>query len=156
MLGTSHGTVAPPPEVFPSATPPQLPPLFESLFKSRLLSRRDEISFVWAEASSNGSWAIVSVSGDYGLIWICDTGNMSVSRSKYAKDITVIEIITGKTHDISEYFDFRFYDWVTYHNDAVLGETLLGRWLGVYHKVKRLIYYLILTDTEHIISDTNV
>ena len=64
MLGPSHGPVAPPPEVFLSATPPevfQLPPLSESLFKRCWLSNRGEINFAWADASSDESWAIVSV-----------------------------------------------------------------------------------------------
>ena len=65
MLGPSYGPITPPPEVFPSATPPemfQLPPLSESIFKSRWLSNRDEISFAWDDASSDESWSIVSVS----------------------------------------------------------------------------------------------
>ena len=52
------------PEVFPSATPPevfQLPPHSESLFKSRWLSNRNKISFAWVDANSDESWAIVSV-----------------------------------------------------------------------------------------------
>ena len=64
MLVPSHGPVAPPPEVFPSATALevfQLPPLCESLFKRRWLSNRDEINFAWDNASSNKSWAILSV-----------------------------------------------------------------------------------------------
>ena len=64
MLGPSHGPAAPSPEVFPSVTPPEVfhfPPLSESLFKRRWLSNRDEINFAWADASSDESWAIVSV-----------------------------------------------------------------------------------------------
>ena len=63
MLGSSHGPAAPPPEVFPSATPLevfQLPPFSESLFWRRWLSNRDEINFAWADASSDESWVIVS------------------------------------------------------------------------------------------------
>ena len=51
---------------------------------------------------------------DYGLIWICETGNISVSSSCYAKGRTPLEIVTGETPDISEYTDFGFYDWVTW------------------------------------------
>ena len=64
MLGPSHGLAAPPSEFFLSATPPevfQLPPLSKILFKRRWLSNRDEINFAWADASSDESWAIVSV-----------------------------------------------------------------------------------------------
>ena len=51
---------------------------------------------------------------DFGYIWICETGNLSVSSSKYANGRTPIEIITGETPDISEYTDFSFYDWITF------------------------------------------
>ena len=53
------------PGVFLSATPPevfQIPPLSESIYKRLWLSNRDEISFAWADASSDESWAIVSMS----------------------------------------------------------------------------------------------
>ena len=36
---------------------------------------------------------------------------------------------------------FGFYDWVTYTANAGLGELLLGRWLGVSHKVGKLMSY---------------
>jgi hypothetical protein len=50
---------------------------------------------------------------DFGLVWICDTGNLSVSSSKYANGRTwSLEIVTGETPDISEYLDFSFYEWV--------------------------------------------
>ena len=72
---------------------------------------------------------------DYGLVWTCETGNLCVSSSRYAKKRSAIEMITGETPDISEYTDFGFYDWVTYHINAGLGDTQLGRWLGVSHKI---------------------
>ena len=45
-----------------------------------------------------------------GLVWICDIGELYISSSKCTKVRTVIEIITGKTPDISEYLDIIFYD----------------------------------------------
>ena len=78
---------------------------------------------------------------DYGLVWICETGNLTVSSSRYAKGRTALEIITGETPDISEYLDFGFYDWVTYRADAGMGELSLGKWLGVSHKVGQLMSY---------------
>ena len=62
---------------------------------------------------------------DIGFIWTCETGNMSVSSSKYAAGRTPIEIVTGETPDISEYTDFGFYDWVTHKQNAGLGEIQL-------------------------------
>ena len=93
---------------------------------------------------------------DYGLVWICETGNISVSSSRYAGNRTSLEIITGETPDISEYLDFSFYDWVTYRSNAGLGEVSLGRWLGVSHKVGQLMSYWICTQSGHVISCVTV
>ena len=45
---------------------------------------------------------------DYGLVWICETRNLSVSSSKYANGRTAIETVTGDTPGISKYLDFGF------------------------------------------------
>ncbi|KAI2501830.1 Reverse transcriptase (RNA-dependent DNA polymerase) [Fragilaria crotonensis] len=76
--------------------------------------------------------------------------------SKYAEGRTPLEIITGETPDISEYLDFEFYDWVTFRSNAGLGEVQLGRWLGVSHRVGRLMSYWILPDSAIPISATTV
>ena len=93
---------------------------------------------------------------DYGFIWICETNNLSVSSSRYAKGRTPIEMITGETPDISEYTNFSFYDWVMYRTNAGLGEISLGRWLGVSHKIGKLMSYWILTPAGKVISCTMV
>ena len=93
---------------------------------------------------------------DYGITWISETGNLSVSSSRYANGRTSIEIITGETPDISEYIDFGFYDWVTYRSNAGLGELSIGRWLGVSHKIGQLMSYWILTKHGKVISCTTV
>ena len=86
MLGKSHGPAAPTPEVFPSATPSevfQLPPLSKSLFKRRWLSNRDKVNFAWADASSDKSWAIVSVR----VVTVALSAAMAVAR--LARALTV-------------------------------------------------------------------
>ena len=93
---------------------------------------------------------------DFGVVWVCETNNVSVSSSRYAKARTPLEIITGETPDISEHLDFSFYDWVTYRTNAGLGEPSIGRWLGVSHKVGQLMSYWILTDKAKVISCTTV
>jgi hypothetical protein len=55
---------------------------------------------------------------DYGFVWVCEIGNICANISKYAEGRTPIEIITGKTPNISEYLDFEFYDWVMYQSNA--------------------------------------
>jgi hypothetical protein len=49
---------------------------------------------------------------DYGISWICETGNVIANSSRYADQRTPLEIITGETPDITEYLDFTIYDWV--------------------------------------------
>ena len=58
---------------------------------------------------------------DFEFIWVCETGNISVSSSKYAAGLTPVEIITGEIPDISEYTDFGFYRWITFKQNAGLG-----------------------------------
>jgi hypothetical protein len=67
-----------------------------------------------------------------------------------------LEIITGETPDISEYLDFEFYDWVLYRSNAGLGEIELARWLGVSHRVGRLMSDWILPESGIPISATTV
>ena len=93
---------------------------------------------------------------DFGLVWICETANLTVSSSHYANGRTALEYITGDTPDISEYIDFGFYDWVTYRTDAGLGPLSLGKWLGVSHKVGQLMSYWILPVSGTVISCTTV
>ena len=93
---------------------------------------------------------------DYGLVWICETGNLSVSSSHYTNGRTPLEFITGETPDISEYLDFSIYDWVTFRSNAGLGEEQLGRWLGVSHKVGDLMSYWIPPISGKVISCVTV
>jgi hypothetical protein len=80
---------------------------------------------------------------DYGINWVCETENMCTNLSRYADGRTPLEIITGDTPDISEYTDFGFYNWVTFRSNDGLSEVELGRWLGVPHRVGRLMSYWI-------------
>ena len=72
------------------------------------------------------------------------------------KGRTPLERITGDTIDISEYLDFGFYDWCWYHENAGLGPTKLGRWLGVAHRVGGLMSYWLLTINCTVIARTTV
>ena len=55
----------------------------------------------------------------------------TASNSVKLKGRTPLESLTGKTPDISEYFDFAFYDWVWFNKDAGIGEAMLGRFLVI-------------------------
>ena len=93
---------------------------------------------------------------DYGISYVCETGNVIVNTSKYSKGRTPLECITGETPNISEYLDFGFYDWVTFRNNAGLGNAALGRWLGVSHRVGQLMSYWILYISGIPVSCTTV
>lgn len=81
---------------------------------------------------------------DYVLDYVLETMNITVNSSRYADGRTPLEIITGITPDITEYLDFTIYDWVHFRMNAGLGESELGRWLGVSHRTGPLMTYWIL------------
>ncbi len=93
---------------------------------------------------------------DFGLSWICETENLTANSSKYADGRTSIEIITGETPDITEHLDFGFYDWIYFRQNAGLGPTELGRWLGVSHRVGPQLSYWILPSSGFPISCVTV
>ena len=93
---------------------------------------------------------------DFLITYICETGNICANSSKYSEARTPLEIITGETPDISEYVDFAFYSWVTFRQNAGLGEMELGRWLGVSHRVGMMMPYWILPGSGIPISCVTV
>ena len=93
---------------------------------------------------------------DYSLKWVSEVHVRTLSDATDLKGWTPLEWITGDTVDISEYLDFSFYDWCRYHENAGLGPTMLGRWLGVAHKVGGLMSYWVLTINCTVITRTTV
>ena len=93
---------------------------------------------------------------DYGISWVCETGNLTVSSSRYAKGRTALEIITGETPDITQYLDFGFYEWVAYKQNAGVGPGELARWLGISHKTGPLMSYWVVPLSGIPISVTTV
>ena len=93
---------------------------------------------------------------DYGLMWVSEVRVRTSSDAMDLKGRTPLERITGDTVDISEYLDFCFYDWCWYHENAGLGPTKLGRWLGVAHRVGGLMSYWLLTINCTVIARTTI
>ena len=81
---------------------------------------------------------------NYGLPHVAKVMQHTASHAGTLNGRTPIEKLTGETPDISEYLDFGFYDWVTYKQDAGLGEVKIGRFLGVSHEVGSLMSYWVL------------
>ena len=93
---------------------------------------------------------------DYGLKWVSEVRVRTSSDATDLKGRTPLEQVTGDTMDISEYLDFGFYDWCWYHENAGLGPTKRGRWLGVAHRVGGLMSYWVLTINCTVIARTTV
>ena len=84
---------------------------------------------------------------DYGLQYAAEIMNVTASNSGNLNGRTPLELITGETPDISEYLDFGFYDRIWFREHAGLGETKLGRFLGVSGSVGSLMSYWVLPSS---------
>jgi hypothetical protein len=93
---------------------------------------------------------------DYGFRWVCEVQNRTANSARGLNGRCPLEKITGESFDITEYLDFGFYDWVWFKENAGLGETKLGRWLGVSHRVGPLMSYWILSREGRVMSRTTV
>ena len=81
---------------------------------------------------------------DYGVVWCSEIMSLTHSAAGRINGCIPLENFTGETPDITEYLDFGFYDHVWYKDNAGLGKTMPGRWLGVSHRTRRLMCYNIL------------
>ena len=69
---------------------------------------------------------------------------------------TPVEFLTGDIPNIAELLDFAFYDQCWYKENAGLGETHIGKWLGVLHRIGPIMSYWILTAQGTVIARTTV
>ena len=92
----------------------------------------------------------------YGYKWVSETMSMTHTSFGGLDGSVPITKVTGETADISEYLDFGFYDQVWYRDNAGLGPTYPGRWLGVSTTHGNLMCYWILNDNAQIISRSSV
>ena len=70
---------------------------------------------------------------------------------------TAYERITGETPDISEWIDYDFYDWVYFWDEPSAPEKpVVGRWLGVSHRIGSALCYFILKSNGQVDSRTTV
>lgn len=93
---------------------------------------------------------------DYGFRWVCEIQNRTSNTARGLNGRCPLEKITGESVDITEYLDFGFYDWVWFKENAGLGETKIGRWLGVSHRIGPLMSYWVLTRDGQVLSRTTV
>ena len=69
----------------------------------------------------------------YGIPYVAKIMQITASFAADLQGRTPLEALTGETPDISQYLDFGFYDRVWFKEDAGVGDTKLGRFLGVSH-----------------------
>jgi hypothetical protein len=66
----------------------------------------------------------------------------------------------GHTIDISEWLDFEFYDYVWYWDEVKVDmsedQQLLGRWLGIAHRIGSDMTYWIMTQSGNVIARSTV
>ena len=89
-----------------------------------------------------------------GIVW---EEKISSSLCRHGSTTSGIDRITGDTPGISEWLEFEFYDlcwyWDTPYSE---GNSKLGRWLSVSHRVGMAMCYWILTSTGRTIFITTV
>jgi hypothetical protein len=93
---------------------------------------------------------------DYGIRWTTQVMQRTSTQAGGLRGACPLEEVTGETVGICEYLDFGFYDHVSFKENAGLGVTSIGRWLGVSHRVGGLVSYWILTIKGTVISCTTV
>jgi hypothetical protein len=94
---------------------------------------------------------------DYGVRWTTQVIQRTSTQAGGLRGACPMEEVTGKTVDmISEYLDFGFYNHISYKENAGLGRTAIGRWLGVSHRVGGLMSYWVLMQAGTVISRTTV
>ncbi len=73
---------------------------------------------------------------------------------------TGYEQVTGKTPDISKFLDFDFYDLVWYHpgvHPSISEDNqVLGRWLGVSHRIGSDMCYWVMGRDGIPIAETTI
>ena len=93
---------------------------------------------------------------DYGLRWVVEIMQRTVSDAGTLHGRTGLEKVTGETPEISEFIDFGFYDPCWYKENTGIGETKMGRWLGVSHKTGSLMSFWVLMPSCRVVSRTLV
>ena len=88
---------------------------------------------------------------EYGFLWPTQITKKTSTKSGGLRANFPLQNLTGETPDIYEYLDFCFYDHVSYKENARLGMTDIGRWIGISHRVGRIMSYQILAHKGTVI-----
>ena len=91
----------------------------------------------------------------YGIPYVAKIMQITASFAADLQGRTPLEALAGETPNISKYLDF-FYYWVYFKEDAGLGDTKLGRFLGVSHHIGSLMSYWLFSESGKPMSRTTV
>ena len=85
------------------------------------------------------------------MVWEADI----YSRTAGKDGRLSLERLTGDMIDISEWLEFEFYELLWFlNNQSNFTKPMLGRWLGVSHRVGTSLCYWILSNKGKILSQT--
>jgi hypothetical protein len=95
---------------------------------------------------------------DFCALLVAKLRSLTVNDTYLSHGRTPHEIVTGKTPDISEYTDFEWYQPVWYLDVASFpaDKKLIGRWIGVSHRVGQAMCFWILPQSGIPISRSSV
>ena len=91
---------------------------------------------------------------DYCTVYESEIMSLTASTLYQTDGRTGMKIITGNTPDISEYVEYDWYEPIWYYEqlDFPAGGRLLGRWLGVSHRVGQAMCSWILQDNGIVVA----
>ena len=92
----------------------------------------------------------------YGIPYVSNIMQITASFASDFQGRTPLEALTCETPDISQFLGFGFYGIFWFREDSGLGETKLGRFLGVSHSVGSLMSYWVLPSSSIPITRTTV
>jgi hypothetical protein len=94
---------------------------------------------------------------DFGIVYVSEI--LSIT-ARSATGRPGMEEVKGETIDISEWLDFEFYDYVWYWDEKKMDmsekQSVLGRWLGIAHRIGSNMNYWILTDSCKVVARSTV
>ena len=81
------------------------------------------------------------------MVWEAEIYSLTSGKD----GLPALERLTRDTIDISEWLEFEFYDLVWFcNNQSDDTKAMLGRWLGVSHRVGSALCYWILSEKEKV------
>jgi hypothetical protein len=91
---------------------------------------------------------------DYCASYVTEIRSITAIDTYALHGRTPYELVTGNTPDISEYTDYDWYAPLWYYDDVPFpaNKRILGRWLGIAHRVGQALCYWILTQNGQVIA----